>query len=166
MSYRSEIRAKVAALSLMDEKRDFESRIKEIIEDLYIKALDESKRTGQSVESITYEILEGLEEGLNTLHRDLVEQLLQAASKTITDIIHKSAQENISRKNRNIQLAIDKLHDTIEAEKAHLIEAMEAFKAYADDHTHRHFAENLHHLQERLEKLLHTVTDTIKENRK
>ena len=111
-------------------------------------------------------MLEGLEEGLNTLHKKRVEGLLHTASRIITNVIHQCAQENILHKNQNVKLAMEKLHDTIEAEKAHLLESMEAFKAYAHDHTHTIFAKNLHHLQENLNQMIHTVTDKIKDSPK
>ena len=166
MSYRDEIRTGVAELSSLDNSKQLEMQIDEMIRSIYTKALNESRKTGQSIESITYEILEGLEEALNAIHKNRVEELLQTASKTITDVIHQCAQENISHKNKNVQQAIDTLHDTIEAEKAHLLESMEAFKAYAHDHTHTLFAKNLHHLQEKLNQMLHTVTEKIKEQGK
>jgi transcription initiation factor TFIIIB Brf1 subunit/transcription initiation factor TFIIB len=166
MSYKDEIKTKLAELSFSDDNKGLETHINDIIKTVYRKALDESKKTGQSVESITYEILEGLEESLNSMHKNRVEDLLHSASQTITNVIHRCAQENISHKNKNVQRAINHLQDTIEAEKAHLLESMEAFKAYAHDHTHTLFAKNLHHLQEKLTKMIHTVTERIKEDSK
>jgi uncharacterized protein YutE (UPF0331/DUF86 family) len=166
MSYKDEIKTKLAELSSSNDSRELEARINKTVQIVYTKALNESKKTGQSVESITYEILEGLEESLNTMHKNRVEELLHSASQTITDVIHRCAQENISHKNKNVQKAINHLHDTIEAEKAHLLESMEAFKAYAHDHTHKIFAKNLHHLQEKLTQMIHTVTEKIKEDSK
>ena len=159
MSYKEEIRDLIQSLESENER--FEHRIVEAVHALYLKALNESKKTGLSVESITYEILEGIEEALEHLSKTRTQKLLHAISETITQVIHSCAQENISHKYRNVQLAKEKLHDTIEMEKAHLSESLEAFKAYAEDHKHDDFAESLQLLQQRLERMSETLTDKI-----
>lgn len=166
MSYKDEVIRQLTNISSQNDSKSVADDITRMVENIYTKALLESKKTGQSVESITYEILEGLEEGLNTIHKTEIEKVLQNASHIITDVIHKCAQENILQKHQNLKRASEILDETIEAEKAHLLESMEAFKAYAHDHTHTLFADNLYHLQDKLNELIHTVADKIKESKK
>ncbi len=166
MSYKDEIKRMLTTIANKNEHEESLENITKVIETIYTKALLESKKTGQSVESITYEILEGVEEGLDAIHKIKIEQVLQNASDIITDVIHKCAQENISHKHQNLQIAAKKLEETIEAEKSHLLESMEAFKAYANDHTHIHFEKNLHQLEEKLKHFLNTVTDKIDTSKK
>ncbi len=159
MSYKEEIRQLIE--SLESENTNFENRIVETVHTLYFKALNESKKTGLSVESITYEMLEGIEEALEHLNHTRTQKLLHDISETIAEVIHSCAQENISHKYRNVQLAKEKLQDTIEMEKAHLAESMDAFRAYAKDHQHDDFAESLEILKERMQQMKQTLTDKI-----
>ena len=150
------------------EDQTYEKAILDRLETLYTKALRESKKTGLSVESTTYEILEGLEEALHQhgLDKTQVQTILHHASESITEVIHTCAQESVSHSHHNLMIATQKLQETIEAEKAHLLESMEAFRAYAKDHAHVDFEKKLSDLQQKLNQLLHTVTEKIREHTK
>ena len=164
MSYKEEIQEMVQKIPASADPKEVEAHVTEILNTLYTKALAESKKTGHSVESITYEILEGLEEGLKGHDKEEIETILHNASETITNLIHSCAQESIFRSNKNLQVATEKLKETIAAEKAHLLESMEAFKAFAADHKHPELTQKLHETETKVKHLLKTITDKIKEH--
>ena len=164
MSYKNELIIMIQRVPEKESIEEYRARILEKLKTLYLKALRESKKTGLSVESITYEILEGLEEALrqHKIEKKEIEQTLQLAAESITDLIHTCAREHIRESHRNLLLATRKLQDTIEAEKGYLLESMEAFMAYAKDHTHRQFEKSLSGITKRLNHLLDTVTEKIR----
>ena len=164
MSYKAEIKEMVKKIPTATNPKELEARVTEILNTLYTRALAESKKTGHSVESITYEILEGLEEGLNGHDKEEIETILHNASETITNLIHSCAQESIFKSNKNLQAAAENLKETIAAEKAHLLESMEAFNAFAADHKHPELTQKLHETETKVKHLLKTVTDKIKEH--
>ena len=166
MSYKAEIQAMVKKIPASTDPKELEAYVTEILNTLYTKALMESKKTGRSVESMTYEILEGLEEGLHEHQYDIekIETILHQASDTITKIIYSYAQENIAKSDKNLRVATQKLKETIAAEKANLLESMEAFKAFAADHKHPKLTQKLHETETKVKHLLQTVTDKIEEH--
>ncbi len=158
MSYKDEIKGKVEAI-FKEGKPDFQ-KITEVLKTVYTKALYESKKTGQSIESITYEILEGVEEGAK-LKPEKMQEVLKNAAEEITELIHESAHECISQSHKAANIAKSRLQDTIEAEKSHLLESIEAFKSYAKDKSHHLFATGLNQTEEKVSQWIHNITDKI-----
>ena len=139
MSYKEELKDEIASiLSPHVQQQD----ISVILHTLYIRALDESKITGQSISSITYEVLEGLEESYYE-HREHIEKQLSHASVMIALIIYKSAQKSIEEKEKKLEQAKAQLIDTIELEILHLLESIETFESYAQDKSHTQFKQSL-----------------------
>jgi hypothetical protein len=128
---------------LLEQIPPHEKQIDRVIRRVYARALEESKRTGSSIESMTYEILEGIENGLSS-SPELIEETLQRASLLIADLLHHSAKEDIAKKERKIALAKAALLQTVEAERQHLMESLDAFRAYAQEHQYREFQKSLH----------------------
>ena len=140
MSYKEELKHEVASiLSSSDKFYD----ISNILHVLYTRALEDSKKTGQSVTSITYEILEGIEES-HSQHIEHIETQLSHASVMIALIIYESAQNNIKEKEKKLQQAKAQLIDTIELEIVHLLESIETFEHYADDKSHTQFQQSIY----------------------
>ncbi len=158
MSYKDEIKIEVEAISESNTK--ISEEIKQILEKIYAQALEDNKKTGQSVESLTYEILEGIEEGLK-IKDEQAEEILKTVADTITEIIHKSATKNIYKSHTNAHLAKERLKEVIELEKAHLLESMDAFKAYAEDRSYKLFAKNLYKTETKISKFIHTIASKI-----
>ncbi|HFQ61734.1 MAG TPA: hypothetical protein ENK39_05485 [Epsilonproteobacteria bacterium] len=141
MSYKNDLKHKIA--SVLHHKSDSSSHpIAQTLHAIYKQALEESKQTGQSVSSITYEILEGLEES-HQEHLEHIESQLSHASSVITMIIYESAQKRIEEKEKKLQQAKAQLVDTIEAEILHLLESLDTFDAYANDKSHTVFKQSL-----------------------
>lgn len=139
MSYKEELKHEIASiLSTCVQYPD----ISVILDRLYTRALEESKKTGQSVSSITYEILEGIEES-HYQQKEQIEPQLSHASVMIGLIIYESAKRSIEEKEKKLQLAKAQLIDTIELEIFHLLESIETFESYADDKSHRDFEQSL-----------------------
>jgi len=78
MSYKEELKHRVASV-LCHTPRLPDEEIKKILHTLYTQALEESKLTGQSVSSISYEILEGLEECYHHKSKHIEQELHQAS---------------------------------------------------------------------------------------
>jgi len=140
MSYKEELKDEIASISSPSVTPH---EISKILHSLYTRALEESKKTGQSVSSITYEILEGIEES-HSHHIENIETQLSHASVIIALIIYKSAQSNIEEKEKKLQQTKDKLIDTIELEIVHLLESIETFEHYAEDKSHTQFQQSLY----------------------
>ena len=139
MSYKEELKHEIASiLSPSSKLHD----ISDTLHALYSQALEESKKTGQSVSSITYEVLEGIEESY-AQHVEHIETQLSHASVMIALIIYESAQNNIEEKEKILQQAKAQLIDTIELEILHLLESIETFESYADDKSHTQFQQSL-----------------------
>jgi len=141
MSYKEELKHKVASVLCHTLKLP-EKEIKQILHALYTQALEESKQTGQSISSISYEILEGLEECYH-YKANQIEEELHHASTLMTVIIYESAQKNINKKEKKLQQSKAQLIDTIELEILHLLEAIETFESYANDKSHTQFKQSL-----------------------
>ncbi len=64
MSYKDEIKYKVGLLQ--KSEADFIHNLHQLLRVEYSKAIDEARVTGQSIQSITYEFLEAVEEALDS----------------------------------------------------------------------------------------------------
>ena len=139
MSYKEELKHEI--VSILSPSAQYHD-ISVILDRLYTRALEESKKTGQSISSITYEILEGIEES-HYQHKAQVETQLSHAYVIMGLIIYQIAKKNIEEKEKKLQLAKAQLIDTIELEIFHLLEFIETFESYADDKSHRQFKQSL-----------------------
>lgn len=158
MSYKSEIKHQIE-MALKSESQD-DVKTMAIIENMYETALEESKKTGHSIQSITYEILEGLEEGYASAPQR-VEDILQNATRIIAQVIHHGAKEKIEKQHKQFILAQEELLESVEAEKAHLSESLEAFEHYAHDHQHSHFQQSLYRTEINILKKIHFLSNML-----
>lgn len=154
MSYKNSIKTEIGTAMLENPDTDV---IDTILEPIYSRALEEAKITGQSIESITYEILEGLEEALCSQNRQIAHALEDAAEK-MADIIHRNAKEDIAHHQKLTQIAQERLAERIDTEKAHLHELSEALHRYADEKAHRHLSDKLHSLEAKIKSLITSLT--------
>ena len=134
-----------------------------LLEECYRKALYEAKKTGQSVESMTYEILEGVEEG-SLLKPEYAEEVLENILDIISATLEESAQESIYRKKRKLYWAKMQLSETIETEQSYVTEAIEACRAYAKEKSLRTLEEQVHQYESKLSSHIYILADKIKYN--
>ncbi len=159
MSYKEEIREKIMAIDV--PQRPYEDAVYAIIEDVYKRALDEAKVTGQSVESVTYEILEGIHEALH----DKNEMILQNATDRITQIIHDNAHNCIDMSAKRAHNAHLQFQETLEREKAHLTESLDAFRAFAKEHALHKLTLHLKKTDESIKSLMYKLSEKFKSHK-
>jgi len=131
---------------------------------VYAKALEEAKVTGYSVESMTYEILEGLEEGLQCSSKE-AEPYLQHASEIMLDLLHHSAKEDILSRHRQLMFAKKMLDETFEAEKNHIAETFNILRSYSASHGYRKFEKSLVQMEVMMMQHIEELAGEIKYNR-
>jgi len=132
-----------------------------LLEDYYHNALYESKKTGQSIESMTYEILDGVGEGC-LLKPECVEEVLENILDIISNTIRESAQENIYRKKKKLYWAEIQLSKAIETEQSYIIESIEACKAYAKEKSLKTLEEQSRQYESKLSGSIYILADKIK----
>ncbi len=139
----------------MSYKRDIDNDFFTSIKSIYIKAIEESERTGQSIESITYEIMEGVEKSLSKL--DNKEEILNLVSKDIIKILYSNIKINILKSKQRAVFANQKYQNTIEKEKDNLIASIETLKEYAEDNNYNNFAENLKFIEIKISEWIEKI---------
>ncbi len=159
MFYKTSIKAEVAAIS--HDNPDLGKKVIDVLRTVYDDAIKRAKKTGESIESITYEILEGLEEGLMSKHQD-IEPVLKVAADTMVELIYDHAQENIRNSQIKKDLAQEHFKETIEKEKAHLAASMETFQLYAKDKELRIFEKKLHSIETEVSQKIEAIHNTFK----
>ena len=155
MSYKNTVKTEIGTAMLENPDTDV---IETILAPIYSRALEEAKITGQSIESITYEILEGFEEALCSQNPQISHALEKAAEK-MAHIIHRNAEEDIAHHQKLTQIAQERLEEHIDTEKAHLYELSEALRHYADEKSHRYLLEKLHSVEAKIKSLITSLTE-------
>jgi hypothetical protein len=159
MSYKDEMKKKI--YNILEDGEPNKTLLYTHIKNLYEKALYESKITGQSIESITYEILEGLEEYYKVQPQE-TEEILNHCSTIMINIVHETALKTLENKNKKIIQAKIQLIETLEVEKTHLWETLLTFKNYAQDNSHSHFKKSLHQTESDIIDKICILSDYIK----
>jgi len=149
MSYRQAISEEIRTLQprLLKE----EKLLQRVIGRWYARALEEAKRTGGSIESLTYEILEGIEDGFAE-HPEKIESVLPVASHVMTDLLEHSIKEDILRHQRKVAFAQKALEEVKQTQQLHLQASFETLKEYAKEHHYTLFEEHLHQMMENMRK--------------
>jgi len=142
MSYKRVLKEKL----YRTQKQSLEE-IKYIIEDIYIKALKESKKTGQSTESITYEILEGIYEFLEDNNRYLLSSIIEY----IIDITYQEAFECIKLQKRKIKEEKRRLKEISDCQKAKLKDSLNTFKLFIEDKNYQIPSKKLFKIQKQVD---------------
>ncbi len=138
MSYKNDIKNKIDLLQ--EDKKEFIEELDTLVRVEYLRALEEMKITGQSLQSITYEFLEALEEALHSQQ----ESALESTTHIMLDTLYSNANDNIQKSHLLSSLVEQEFYETVELEKAQLVELVETFKAYAEE-------KNLHSLKNDLQ---------------
>jgi len=127
MSYKNKIAYKLNQLQKGED--DFLDVFGKLFKAEYIKAIEEAKVTGQSIQSVSYEFLEAIEEieGIKKV------ELLDNVTHMMLAILYKNADISIQKSAQQVTLAHNELQETIDREKSHLLELLETLKSYAQE---------------------------------
>ncbi|NPA59454.1 MAG: hypothetical protein GXO30_03145 [Epsilonproteobacteria bacterium] len=136
MLYRQEISKDISKLDV--NSSSFKKEFEKVVRYWYAKALEEAKATGHSIESITYDILEGIEDGLKDSSFS-VEDGLSYSVDIMVDLLHHSALLDIAKYEKRVYYAQEALKEKLTAEKSNLLDTLETFKVYAKDNNHLTF---------------------------
>ncbi len=158
VSYKEDIKNEIAKIPA--DHPTYESAVTRKIGKVYTRALRDSTKTGESLESFTYEILEGVAEALE----ERSERILQESMETITKILHENARSCIEISYRKAQIAQARFLETIEHEKMQLAESFEAFRAFVKERSLRHLEPHLENIEKRIERMRRDLGRTAKSN--
>ncbi len=158
--YRQEM--KTCIEKLLKEK-PAEEALKTAVEQVFSKALDESIVVGESIESVVYEVMEGIDESLAEEKKK--ELYLHRASELILDAVHHKILEQLCRDEKNVLRAKAQLHETLEEGTGRLQAAMEAFRHYAEDKHRMKLLEDLHKTEQKTVELIHHLAEKFRYNK-
>ena len=139
MSYKKDINILID--KALKENIDIDEKIFSSIKSIYTKAIEESQITGQSIESITYEIMEGAEQSLSNISQK--EKILNDIAKSILELLYINIKIAITKNKRKLLLASLNYSDTIEKEKDNLLASVDTLKKYAKDNNYLVFNNDL-----------------------
>jgi len=139
MSYKKDINVLID--EVLKENIDIDEKIFSSIKLIYTKAIEESQITGQSIESITYEIMEGAEQSLSNISEK--EKILNDIAKSILELLYINIKMAITKNKRKLLLASLNYSDTIEKEKDNLLASVDTLKKYAKDNNYLVFNNDL-----------------------
>ncbi len=189
MSYKNDIKKKIE--DILSHDRDIEKEIEYLIKNDYKNIVEDYKKTGQSIEGITYEMLEVMEE---LLHNNMqkYKEILKHSSASMIETAKESARENIDKNhqlisqkenefhqqlndindyidklNNDFKKKMDLLHhqlyDNIEHEKFHIEEILHGISIYSKDKSYKFFEENIKKCKESIE-YIDSLSKTYKES--
>ena len=149
MSYKDDIKKEIV---LANKSAEFNKAIEDIVESIYLRALRESEITGESIESITYSILEGLEESL----KENQKELLFGSIDKIIDTLYLKALKNLQERKEQLKNIRSKLYDTLNRDKEELESIANIIESF-------HKEKNLEDMESYLEKAKSKI-DNLVEN--
>ncbi len=157
MSYKKIIKEKIEALS---EEEELENALLQILQEVYNVAVKESERTGQSIESITYEVLEGVDEALR--ERELAfESILKSIVERMTGIVYANAEHNIQKNRYILFLATENFNDAVERQQHHLIDTLNTCKLYARENALHSIIDRLRDVEQRVMQWIELLDNPI-----
>ncbi len=159
MFYKTSIKSEVASIS--KDSPDVSKKVIDSLKRVYEDAIGGARKTGESIESITYEVLEGIEEGLTSKNHD-IEDILNGVAGEMVELIYDHAQESIRRSQIKKDLAEEYFKEAIEKEKAHLLASMETFQLYAKEKELPNFEKNLHVIETKVSQKIEAIHNTFK----
>ncbi len=127
-------------------------RVYGFVKSEYEKIVEDYKKTGQSLEGATYEILEIVEKGIEKKDKE-IENILKNISSTILETARKSAFENIKKNEKEFKRAYDSFIDSIEREKCSYDEIIKALYSYDKDKNRHLFDETIKHLKKDIKEI-------------
>ena len=128
MSYKDDIKKEIA---LTYEYKEFNKSVEVIVENIYLRALRESKLTGESIESITYSILEGLDESLKENNKILIHTSIDK----MIDSLYIRAIKNLQNKKQELKNLKDSLKENFNKNKEELKEILFTIESFNKEKT-------------------------------
>lgn len=159
MFYKIGIKSKIASIS--NNSPDMSKSVMDALKIVYEDAIGGARKTGESIESITYEVLEGIEEELTSKQLDM-EAILNGVVEEMVELIYDHAQENIRRSRIKKERAQEHFNETVEKEKAHLLASMETFQLYAKEKKLPNFEKNLHVIELQVSQKIEAIHQMLK----
>ena len=153
MSYKKDINVLID--EVLKENIDIDEKIFSSIKLIYTKAIEESQITGQSIESITYEIMEGAEQSLSNISEK--EKILNDIAKSILELLYINIKMAITKNKRKLLLASLNYSDTIEKEKDNLLASVDTLKKYAKDNNYFVFNNDLTLIERKVSKWIEQI---------
>ena len=155
MSYKDKIKEQVKAI--VASGKNVEAGIVAMVKKDYEQTVKDSKVAGQSLKKVTYDTLEGIEEGLKSTKYN-TKEILKKSSDTMVEVVKKSANTSIDETNKLLEDAQAKLHKSVDnvksaakdkvdaayealhqktqEEKEHLSEVAKGLKEYSKEKAH------------------------------
>ncbi len=169
MSHKNDMRVEIK--NIIKKGDNIEITIDNFIKNEYRHIIEDYKKTGQSIEGITYEILEAIEYNLQNDTKkskeilkkssDMIVEIAELSARNSIDesynLVNKYKQEfnkeiddfnsDINKKNSIFKNKIEKLHhrfyNNIEHEKFHLFEVMDGISIYGKDKSYKFFEDSI-----------------------
>ncbi len=161
MFYKASIKSKI--ISISDESPDMSRKVIDSLKTVYEDAIGGAQKTGESIESITYEVLEGIEEGLMFKKLD-IKDIFNRIVDEMVELVYDQAQENIYRSQIKKELAEEHFNEAVEKEKAHLLASMETFELYAKEKELPNVEKNLHVVETKVSQKIEAIHNMFKRN--
>ncbi len=159
--YEEEMRYTIA--KLLQEKSTDEA-LEEAVSDIFGRALESSKKAGVSLESVVYEIMEGVEAGLEDSNR-FSESYLNHASELIVATIHKEGMKRLACEEHKMHAAQHRFNEVLALESSYLKDSMESFRQYAVDKHHGILLTQLDRLEMKTASILRKMAERFGYNK-
>jgi len=159
--YEEEMRHTIA--KLLQEKSTDEA-LQEAVSDIFGRALEDSKKAGVSLESVVYEIMEGVEAGLEDSNR-FRESYLNHASELIVATIHEESMKKLACEEHKLHAVQYRFNELLALESSYLKDSMESFRHYAKDKHHSTLLTQLDRLETETASILGKMTERFGYNK-
>jgi len=159
--YEKEMRDTIA--KLLQEKSTDEA-IEKAVSDIFGRALEDAKKAGISLESIIYEMMEGVEAGLEDANC-FSESYLSHASEVIVATIHNEGMRKLAREEHKMHAAQQRFNDILALESSYLKDSIESFRQYAMDKHHNVLLGKLDRLEVKTVSILRKMAERFGYNK-
>ena len=122
-------------LAKLLQTKSAEEATEEAVSELFGKALEDSKKAGINLESVVYEMLEGIESALRD-SGNFRESYLKRASEQIVEIIHKDALKRLACEEHRMHTAQHRFNEVLASEESSIRDSVESLRHYASERGH------------------------------
>lgn len=151
-------------LAKLLQTKSAEEATEEAVLELFGKALEDSKKAGVSLESVVYEMLEGIESALRDSD-NFRESYLKRASEQIVEIIHKDALQRLACEEHKMHSAQHRFNEVLASEESIIRDSMESLRHYASERGHGRFFAELEGLEMNTASMISKMAERFGYNR-
>lgn len=144
---------KKAVQQLFQEDRLNEKEILGIVEELFLKEIEMARKTGQRIDTILYEILDGVAESLEE-SKYPIEKILHKIFSVIVSALEESTKEEITQHHAHVKRAQTRLEDAVEREKNHLQEVFDVIETFSKERGFNHTDRGLDESYRKIKQLI------------